>query len=248
MSINRQYTQELRDETNYSATWLPIVRVAPGDVGRITNYEYQPLTNLKALGIPFEVEAGHTQADFDYYSAGSVSINSKAAGESPALGSAIAQADAGITIKFGRAKAVVFRAAGCTSAQIKERAALENEILARYQANVWPEDQVVIMEVVSAASATILISNESNAQIELLAKGAVGVQGLDLASVDANFKVLRESNIATKILATERLTPLFKAAAIRKRLFRPTTFREAPGGDRSGIALAGVDYDDFARE
>lgn len=248
MSINRQYTQELQEETNYSATWFPIVRVAPGDVGRITNYEFEPLTNLKALGIPFEVVPGQTQADFDYYSADSVSVSTKAAGDTPALGSVIAQASAGITVKFGRSEAVAFRATGCRSAQIRNRADIEREILTRYQDGAWAKDQVIIMEVVSATSATILISNGSNARIELLAKGNVGAQGLDLASVDANFQVVQESNIATRILASEGLTPLFKAVAVRKRLFRDAVLRDAEIREPTENALDGVDYDDFAQQ
>lgn len=249
MSISRQYTQELRDEINYSATWLPTIHVAPGDVGRITNYEYQPVTNLNTLGIPFEVVHGQTQADFDYYSADAVSISTKAAGDPPALGSAIAQANAGITVKFGRAEAIVFRAAGCRSVQLRDRAALQQEILARYHANEWPDDQVVIMEAVFATSVTILISSGSSAQIDLLAAGNVGPKGLDLASVDINFQAINESNIATKILASKGLTPLFKAAAIRKRLLRPTTFRSPHDAhEREEVDLADVDYRNFAVE
>lgn len=214
-------------------------------MGRISNYHYERVTDLRAQCIHFEVIPAQTQADFDYSSRGAVSIVTKIAGEVPAGGSAIAQANAGITVKFGRAEAVAFRAVGCRSAQIKDRAVLEEEICSRYRTGLWPEEWVVIVEAVSALSATILISNASNAQIDLLATGNVGVRGLDLASVGANFQVVNESSVAVKIVASQELTPLFKAAAIRKRLLRPDIFRDAHGNDKE-VVLGRVDYDDFA--
>ena len=62
MSIRKQYIKEIKDETNYCATWLPILRVSPGDVGRIIDFEYQPLTTLRELGIAFQTTKGAVKA------------------------------------------------------------------------------------------------------------------------------------------------------------------------------------------
>ena len=94
MSINRYYIQEIRDEFNYLATWLPTTSVSPGDVGRIINHQYQPLTTLHNLGIPFETIDNHVQADFEYHSSNAVHTTLKAAGQAPIAGSFIAAADA----------------------------------------------------------------------------------------------------------------------------------------------------------
>jgi hypothetical protein len=43
----------------------------------------------------------------------------------------------------------------------------------------------------------------------LLARVKVGAGKIDLADINAKFQVLKESNIATKIIASKGLTPLF---------------------------------------
>ncbi len=247
MSISKHYVQEVRDNTNYLATWLPTVTVAVGDVGTIRDYEYQPLTNLKALGIDFESAPAHVVADVNYYSAGSVSISTKLAGDAPLAGSALAQAKAGMSIRFSRDNGVVLLAARCQSRQIKQMLEVSNEILKRHTTGEWKPDWVLVTEVVSADSTTILISRGSSAAIDLAATGSVSAPTLNLADVDAKFEIVQQSNIGTNILATRGLTPLFRAAAIRKHLFRPDQFRDA-GPERSGeeLKVGDVDYDDFA--
>jgi hypothetical protein len=247
MSISKQYTKELRDNTNYSAIWLPTLTVQPGDVGRITNYEYEPVTTLTELNIPFSIVKGHVAADINYASANAVSIVVKTAGQAPLVGSLLAQAEAGVMIKFSRENAVVFRAAHCKSSSIKDRLSLENEIIARYKNGDWKEDYVVVTEVVSAASSTILISSGKNAQMDLKAGGKINPGGFNLADVDAQFQVIQESNVATKILAANGLTPLFKSAGIKKLFLRPGVVLRGPESLET-IAFRDVDYEDFSPE
>ncbi len=242
MSISKQYTQELQDKTNYSATWLPTIQVSVGDIGRIEQYQYQPLTSLEKLGVPFQVTAGQVQADFEYSSSGAVSLGFKAAGQAPLPGSALTLAEAGVHIHFSRENAVVFRAAGCASTVIANRGELEEEIIRRYKAGEWKKEWVVLMEVVSAASATILIASGSGASLDLRAAGQLSAAHFNLADVQAGIQVAQEANIATKIIAASRLTPLFKAAGIRQRIFRPDVIVR---GSQSDLAFASVDYDDF---
>lgn len=246
MSISKQYTKEIFGETNYSATWLPNVIVSPGDVGRITDYQYQPLTTLKDLNIQFDVVPSSVQADFDYSSTDSVSVHIKAAGQAPLTGSSITEADAGISINFTRDNAVVFRISRCKSTRIKDPKSLGDEIVSRYHAGDWKEDMVVVMEVVSAASATIVISKGNNAGIDIAARAKIGSHKLDLADLEANFQVLKESNIATKIIASKALTPLFKTSGIIKRFMRNTIFRTFDKVTEGGNGFGNVDYEDFS--
>ncbi len=242
MSISKQYTQELRDHTNYSGTWLPTIQVSPGEVGRIEQYQYQRLTTLQELGIPFQVTPGHIQADVDYTSSGAVSLAVKVAGQVPLPTSALTLAEAGVHIQFSRQNAVVFRAAGCASTTISNRLELEKEIINRYQAGNWEKEWVVIMEVVSAASATILIASGSGAKLDLRAGGQLSAAQFNLADVEAGFEVAQESNIATRIVAASQLTPLFKAAGIQTRIFRPGVVVRGGAAD---LAFGSLDYEDF---
>ncbi len=247
MSMSRWYAKEVRDNTSYLPTWLPIVRVAPGDVGRITDFQFTPLGNLGHFGVPFHLEEGGAPSDIEYYSAGSVSIALKLAGEAPVPGSVLTQAEAGLRVTFGRENAVAFRCSGCTSARIPDQLSLGKQVLALHERGEWPEDLVVVTEVISAGAATVLISSAVNASVDLRAGGRIGSGPVNLAAGDAGFQVVRASNMGMQVVAETGLTPLIRTSGVRARLFRPRVFRG--GGPRRpgepSLRFVDVSYDDY---
>jgi hypothetical protein len=224
MSLSKQYTKEVKDRFNYSAVWLPNVVVEPGDVGKIANYQFEHLTNLGKLGIDFETSLLSPELDnFEFLSEGSISVNTKLSGDLPVAGSCFSVADGGLSIKFLRERATVFRLTNCASQGIVDVYSLGKQILQLYDKKQWTKDMVVVTEVVKASSATILISNSANAELDLLAKGQVGPKGFSLADIDSNFEVVRNHGLATEIIAQKGLTPLFKTFGLKKPLFKPVT-------------------------
>jgi hypothetical protein len=248
MSISKQYTKEMKEQLNYSATWLPTTIVAPGDVGTVFNYEFQHLTTVAEFEIGFATVPNPVQADFDYCSTNAVSITAKASGQVPLAGSIFSQADTGISVKFSRNNAIAFRMSQCSSARIADLNALRKQILLKYNSKEWRDDMVVVTEVVKAARATIVISKSANAQIDLLAHGNIGVQELHIANANAEFQVLRASNIAFNIIAEKDLTPLFRFAGIKKAIFGRTEPRlglERPPKQRTSFGI--LNYSNFDR-
>ncbi|MDP9120093.1 MAG: hypothetical protein M3O15_01800 [Acidobacteriota bacterium] len=247
MSTAKQYAQELRNDTNYSPTWLPIVKVAPGDVGRIANFQYEHVAPLGDYGIEYTIEDGSFPGDFTYSSKNAVSKQVKLAGQAPAAGSLFAAADAGVSLHFSRTDAVVFEALGCRSSRIRNVQVLGEKILALYKAGHWDEDLVVVTEVITAASATILFSSASDAGIDLFARGKVQAATFNLADADAKLEIHSERNIGWRTVATAGMTPLFRAAGVKKRLLRPDVFRDHSFAASPEAAVFGeVDYEDFA--
>ncbi len=244
VSISKQYIKEIKDQLGYSAVWLPTINVRPGDVGMITNYEYRPVTNLSALGIPFEIEKGNVQAECDYSSRNAVSVSIKAAGQIPSPGSALLQGDAGINVKFAKNNAVLFRLSRCSSTVIKNQNRLKEQVLDRNRSHKWDKKWVVVIEAVTAAMATIITSHGDNAQIDLKVQGNIGQAELGLISLDAGFQILQESDIAMKIIASKNLSPLFKTSTVRKPflLFGDEDFMGPPENE---VEFGTVDYEDF---
>src|SRR5689334_8589624 len=97
MSTNQTYTRELRDNLNYTATWLPNLKLSLGDVGVLSKYQFTYRTNLANLGIPFKEGKAGSGATYSYVSSDSVKRNIKLAGKAPIAGSVLADVDAGIT-------------------------------------------------------------------------------------------------------------------------------------------------------
>lgn len=249
MNIARQYAEEIRTETNYSPTWLPNVSVAVGAICRLHHFQYDQVSDLASKGIKFTTASG-SNADIAYASTGVQSVNLGASGAtSPGTPAAVSGS---AKISFKNAGAIVFEATGCSSERIQDLEGLGIEILARYNRGEWDPDLVIITEVVRVEGATILISSEKNASIDLSAKGdAAPILGnlASLAKVEGMLQVADQRSVGVKVIG-KSLTPLFRAQGVKRRLFGQDEFRSLDGrGAPPPETLFGrVDYEDFSSD
>jgi hypothetical protein len=205
-------------------------------------------SSLKKMKIAYKTVPGDIQLDFNYYSSGAIQVITKSSGQAPLSGLSLAQTEAGASIKFSRGNAIVFMLRKCKSSRISDLSSIESEILSKHDSGEWKEDMVVVTEVITAYSATILISQASKAQIDLLARGSVGVTQIDLADVRARFQVLKESNLAIKFIAERHLTPLFKASGLSKSFWtgkRRLGMRPLNERTKRKVRLSAIDYEDY---
>lgn len=212
-SVEQQYTKELRNGLGYLATWLPGMPIFLGDVGLIDDGVFKRVSHLQPLGVGFKTQKDRSTDRYEYQSSGKISVEMSAKGESAAGFSHISDAEAGIAVTFKDEKAVVLSAEGVRSDLIKDLDALETSI--RERSDVWDPDWVVVTEVVTAASSTVLISNSSDSRIELKATGSVGSAGLKLADADAKLQIAMSRGLHTQIVSATGLTPLFRGVKVR---------------------------------
>jgi hypothetical protein len=252
MSQSKTYTRELKTETGYTPTWLPSVALELGTVGLLDHYEFRPVTTLKHLNIPFQPGARGATTDIRYMSRKAVSVGAKAAGEAPVAGSALTQADAGLTITFQRDNAILFLASECSTSYIQNQDTVEEAILDAFAVGRWKPGYVAVTELVTAAAATILISSANHATIEFRANAAAGLPTLGLLTVQGGVTAGRQSyeNISTQIVARGPLMPLFRGIGVQRGVFGPDTIvrrRQLGPNDEVRVARDLV-YDDFAPE
>ena len=230
--VYRQYTEELHDKFGYLATWLPNTKLKLGDVGFLKRDRFELITTIDDLGLHTQSRDIGGAADYQYISSEGASINFDVSGAAPtAVGPITHSAAAKVSVVFARANAVVFLATGCKTVSIERHDILGRTILERFKAGSWDKDYVVITELVTASSATILISATDSAQVDLDSKATVAATGLSLADVNAGFTIRSSSGVATQILAASEITPLFRASAIRRHIFSSPSF-----DTRSGIS------------
>jgi hypothetical protein len=222
--LHRQYIEEIHRNIGYLPTWIPSTYLQVGDVVVFENGGFRRVNRLHDLGIEARFETDLSLVTYDYASAGAVTIRAKAAGDDPAAGSTLGKTDAGLFVEFSRANAILFRAEDCQVSSIVNQDSLGKEIEFRYEKGDWSKDRFIVTEVVSAASATIIISSASNAKLDLVARGSVKGGTLSLADVKANFDVVSFTDIGIKIVADTDLTPMFRSSGIMKRLFRRSVF------------------------
>jgi hypothetical protein len=223
----QQYTKEMAKQFGYLAAWTPGVQIALGDVGVLKDNLFTRVSSLKNLGIPFDATSDTSEEDVKYASSGSVSITFKAAGKLPNPGSALSQAEAGVTVAFSRKSAVVYEALGCTSPAIDDQVTLGKEIVGRYAKGSWNKDWVVITQVVQAKSGSVLISAQKDAKLEISASGKVTEGSFSVADASLGLSVVVQHDMQTTLLAKAGMTPLFKARGIKSQL--PVALAAASG-------------------
>jgi hypothetical protein len=235
VAINKQYAREMHEKFGFFATWLPNLMLQPGAIGELRDQVFEPKTSLSLKGIRFEVDKDPRPVDLDYTSSDAVAIEASAAGNARASGGP--QAGGRIAVSFKRADAVAFQATGCIGSRIADLDSLGREILARQRRGEWNDSHVVVTDVIAVKTATILISNSQNGRIELgvAAKSPGSVPAL--ATIDASATVTRAVGIGTRIVGQSGLTPLFKVAGIKRRIFGSDTFAIRKEGELSFGAL-----------
>jgi hypothetical protein len=242
VAISKQYAREMNEKFGYFATWLPNVRLKLGDIGVVRKQVFEPVSSLEQLGIAFAIDRDRQAADLDYTSSDAVSIEAKSSAAAHDPAETAAQAGGSISISFSRAEAVVFQASGCVTSRIADVKSLGEEILSRYHRDAWDPDHVVVTDLISAGGATILISNGQNAHIDLAIRVEAGSGMTKIAEANANVTVTRAAGIGTRIVAAAGLTPLFKVAGVKRRIFRNDQFARRQAQDAQFIEL---DYKDL---
>lgn len=224
-SAQKQYTDEMKKEFGYYATWNPGLPLKLGDIGTFNDNLFTRLSNLEDLGIEFEIRPDETKTHLEYNSQGSVSVTTKTSGTIAPQGSVLTDMDAGIIVEFSKEHSSLFKAKNTTSPSIKDSIKLGNQILELYKEGKWNKYWVIITELVKAESATVIISNSSNSKIELKANANIDALNFDIADAEFKFSTQFSRDLDTKIISAESLTPLFKIMGIKTRIFLPPIFK-----------------------
>lgn len=227
MSI-RRYLKTLWNEHRYLANWLPTRELKVGDIG-IWDRDagFSKITTLKSKDVRFRTVPGDTSGTLT----SGATFGAQASGS---VESATLAPDAKLTFELGAKGDFLFHAEGCTSATIDGGDAALRQLKSHLRDGLWDEDYIVITEVVTAARATIVLSESPGARFSL-----TGLKDRnDLVSADLSLSV--EAGTVRQFLAEAGLTPLFRAWQVETTWYgtvraRPVTFgpneREAVGGE-----------------
>lgn len=199
MNIHQFYLKHMAKQTGYRATWEPNRPLFVGAVGKLEDGVFTIFSNLEKEGIIPEIMEDESQGFWDYSSSESVDISIKLAGKAPVAGSVLTEADAGFTLDFKSQDAVVFQADKTLTHQIVNMGVIEKQIIEKYRNGDWPKDWLVINQLIEAESATIIISNSSNNQMDLKASANAGTANLKLTDASLGLQVVRERGSSFKI-------------------------------------------------
>jgi hypothetical protein len=159
-------------------------------------------------------------------------ITLKAPGQLVNEASSIPVDQAGVVLTFEKQGAMVFLAQDCVTRRIENVADVASQILELQRRQLWPEDFVLISDVVRAASVLVLVAERDEAIAEIASTRYLAPADITFGSIVAESRIAAQSGIALAFLSHGPSTPFFRASRIGSR-------RRTGGGTRSVVAAEG---------
>ena len=239
--------------SGYRATWDPDLPVRVGDLVKIDDYGVVNIQgSLTDKGIQPDVRISTTAMGLDYSSQRGIQVNIKAAGTVPVTG-ALTNADAGFNIQFGSDKGVIFKLNGYKTQVIANLGDIEAKVLALYRNQAWPDDLLIITNLITADTSTIIISDKGSASLDLKAKANINVADLDLTNASLGLSTVQKTGSIVQFVATQGISPLYKVMGLRcsflgmgsKHLDTRSLDAEKPEEQSIGLTLVEPEQFDF---
>lgn len=220
---------------NYWAAWLPTTRYELGDIGVLNGYYFEKVGSLAALNIPFTIAEDNSPSPIELVSESGVSMAFKLAGEVNTALASVPQGHAGLKIDFGSKGAYVVQCSATYEPGIADPMTLQGKIIDAFGGGRWQSDWAVITRIVTAPTGTILISNSTNAGLELSAEADLTAGLADLGKAELGFSLRSQRGDIIKSMGAQEITPFFQLAMLKRRLFGAPKFvtRSMRGTDES---------------
>jgi hypothetical protein len=244
VTLQETFLTEVYQHLGLCGTWPPSFQLELGDIVELRRSSFSRVANIKELDLAFIGRTQRTNATYHFVSAGAVSMTLKATGTLLA-GSNLGKDDAGVHIQFGRENAVIFQATNCSIMDIANKGALGAAVLKLYSRNEWNSAHTVVTGVIKAERTTVVLSNASDAHIDLRlhAGAAAGEIGSIIAS--GNCEIASSRSIGLQVIAERNQTPLFRPAAIVRPLLGlgSPAFRERGNATAKSAAFQDCNID-----
>jgi hypothetical protein len=224
-SIKRQYVDEIHDEFGYWGTWEPDVEIALGDVGTVEDHVFVPRGSLHDYGIDFQPHADPRKADRDYQSKHGVDIKFQLSGESQTIPE-VPPGKAGLAIKFSSEVAIVFAFKGGVENRMESEEEMRRHLIAKAQSKEFDIDYAVVTHVFTCDSLSAIVSQSKSAEYVVSAEADFKAGLVDLANASLGLTVASSRDLATKTLAQEGGTPMFRAIRLKRNFWDDVSVRE----------------------
>jgi len=223
--IGQLYVSQMHDRVGFFATWPLNQEIKIGHYGPMKGKLFQPFGQLK--GLLAEVATG--KATHDY----TISADRVLNAQTKALADAgVTQGKALLEVHFHSEAAVTFSAPESVVTRVSNIKALGQRLVEMLQEKNWDRKHAIVVEVTTAPMATIIASEKAGAEVkfEVAANTPVSPQVMANLDEETQLKVFR--GVGAKSIGKGPLTPLFRLAFLKRRLFRdPEIVVRGPAGE-----------------
>lgn len=160
--------------------------------------EYMGNVADPAIGVAITAGPDETDSDQKWQSASGVSWSAKAAGVAPKIGSALLEAEAGLSISLAKERAFLFQPLGIRYNRIENLATVRSTLLKKLTRGLFDSRELwIVKQVATVSSYALAISISKQGSLEVGAKAGISTLSLpDLARVDLGLTVKRSEDLA----------------------------------------------------
>jgi hypothetical protein len=207
------YQREMHGNLGFFATWLPGDPIEIGDVGSLEAGRFRRMTSLKDLDIPCEVDVSSTQQNIQLTSTRGTRLTTSAGANAPTL------VKAEITIGFSREGAFIFNAFKLRPYRLVNHPTVAEGILDAYRNHRWERGWLLVETVHVAERATIIVSEDSSAELVLVANLTGALPTVPLADPKIGFTVASTRGKVVHIVGGRDLHPLYSCLRLKSAFF-----------------------------
>ncbi|WP_031170431.1 hypothetical protein [Streptomyces durhamensis] len=194
--------------------WPLLQKVAVGDVLHDSRGSVRAAGTLADHRIRFEETPPEARGAFLYDAGGGIDVRFKASGATDPLFAALADADAGVLLRFARQRAALVAYRGLTGSGMADSRALAGALVRRYWAGRWDTGLLAVTEVVRADAAVVLVAAGAGAAAELRLATSVGSGPVQLLDLAGSAQLAGSRHLGFQWIG-EALTPLFRVVRLR---------------------------------
>jgi len=236
----RLYQHEMHNNLGFFATWLPANTIELGDFGVLEAGRFRRVDSLRELGIPQAAVREGTPENLSYSSSAERKFAAAIEANIPA------PPKAELAIRFTRQGGYVFEAVGIRNVEIADRMALADCILGFYQQGRWRREWLLVDAVCRAATATIIVSEDSSSEIVLNASGNIPLGSLPLADPKLGLSVSSTSGKLVHVVAQNDVSPLYSCLKVRDPLIGSASVAPVRGlKEKAGQLLTRLGIEDL---
>jgi len=213
MPIDQVFAAQIREQTGLFAAWLPNSEIAIGDYGTVNGARFEKLARLS--GVQATPAPGKATYDFNVNADRAINVDAKALADA-----GVSSGKALLEVKFQKEAAMSFSAPDGEITRVGDLLNLGRRLIDLDRSAQWKrKDYFIVMEVVTVSKATILVSQNAGAEIKFEVGAETPINPQVMANLDAASSLKVSKGVGTKIIGEGPLTPLFRLAHLKSRLF-----------------------------
>lgn len=222
----KTYQTEMHENLGLYATWLPTDPMEVGDIGFFEGGRFRLVKKLSDFNIVCDTKAQSGASDLQFSSRDGVKVNISS------NISASASTGAQINIDFSSNGAFLFHAYGVRLHRLENRHEVAESVLKLYANNQWEKEWMIVEAVHVAQRATVLISEDKSASVQIAASARMAMPSLLLADPAIDLKVTSFRGKVFQMLSAKQPHPLYACLRVKNPMLgRPKVMPVRGGRD-----------------